>query len=119
MITNAETGLVVMVSLRHGTAHASLGADDDLEHLVTRLRQRWPDVDLEVRADSGFGVPEMYAVCERLRVWYTFGIGMNSRLKAASEDLLGEAVEQYEQTGAKARLFTALTYQAGSWDRAR
>jgi len=51
IITNAETGLVVFVSLRHGTAHASLGADEDLEFVITRIRQRWPDVDLEVRAD--------------------------------------------------------------------
>lgn len=40
-----------MVALRHGTAHAALGADEDLEFLVTKLRERWPDVDIEVRAD--------------------------------------------------------------------
>jgi hypothetical protein len=119
IITNADTGLVVMVSLRHGTAHAALGADEDLEYLVTRLRQKWPDVDIEVRADSGFGVPRMYAVCERLGIWYTFGIGLNSRLKAASDDLLGEAVERYEQTHEPQRLFTALSYQAQTWDCSR
>lgn len=119
VITNADTGLVVMLALRHGTAHAALGADEDLEYLVTRLRDKWPDVDIEVRADSGFGVPRMYEVCERLGIWYTFGIGMNSRLKAASDELLAEAVERYEQTGAPQRLFTALSYQAQTWDRSR
>jgi len=119
IITNAETDLTVMVALRHGTAHAALGANDDLEFLVTRLREKWPDVDIEVRADSGFGVPSMDDVCERLGVWYTFGIGMNPRLKRASDNLLEQAVEQYEQTGEKQRLFTAMTYQAGTWDRAR
>lgn len=119
IITNAETDLTVMIALRHGTAHAALGADDDLEYLVTRLRQKWPAVDIEVRADSGFGVPSMYEVCERLGVWYTFGIGMNSRLKRASDALLEQATGQYEQTHQKQRLFTALWYQAGTWDRAR
>jgi hypothetical protein len=119
IVTNAETDLVVMVALRHGTAHAALGADDDLEYLVTRLRQKWPDVDIEVRADSGFGVPRMYDVCERLGIWYTFGIGMNSRLKQESDDLLAEAVERYEQTQEKQRLFTVLSYQAQTWSRAR
>jgi hypothetical protein len=119
IITNADTGLVVMVALRHGTAHAALGADEDLEYLVTQARRKWPDVDIEVRGDSGFGVPRMYEVCERLGIWYTFGIGMNSRLKAESEDLLAEAVERYEQSGAPQRLFTALSYQAQAWDRAR
>lgn len=115
IITNAETGLVVFVSLRHGTAHAALGADEDLEFVVNKIRQRWPDVDLEVRADSGFGVPAMYDICERLNVWYTFGIGMNSRLKADSDELLQQAVDHYEQTGEKQRLFTALRYQANGW----
>lgn len=119
IITNAETDLTVMVALRHGTAHAALGADEDLEYLVTRLREKWPDVDIEVRADSGFGVPRMYEVCERLGIWYTFGIGMNSRLKQESDELLAEAVERYEQTGEKQRLFMALSYQAQTWDRAR
>ena len=119
IVTNAETGLAVMVSLRHGTAHASLGADDDLEYLVTRLRQKWPSVDIEVRADSGFGVPRMYEVCERLGIWYTFGIGMNSRLKQESDELLTEAVERYEQTQEKQRLFTALAYRAQTWNCTR
>jgi hypothetical protein len=90
-----------------------------LEYLVTRLRRKWPDVDIEVRADSGFGVPRMYEVCERLGLWYTFGIGMNSRLKAESDDLLAEAVERYEQTAEPQRLFTALSYQAQTWECAR
>ena len=119
LVTNAETGLAVMAALRHGTAHAALGADDDLEYLVTRLRQKWPDVDIEVRADSGFGVPRMYEVCERLGIWYTIGIGMNSRLKQESEELLAEAVERYEQTPEKQRLFTAFPYRAQTWSHAR
>jgi hypothetical protein len=119
VITNAETSLVVFLSLRHGTAHAALGADEDLEFVITKVRQRWPAVDIEVRADSGFGVPKMYEVCERLNVWYTFGYGMNVRLKRASEDLLETVVAEYARTGEKQRLFTVLPYQADSWDHER
>lgn len=118
-MTNAETGQVVLVSLRHGTAHAALGADDDLEFVVGKIRQRWPDVEIEVRADSGFGVPTMYKVCGRLKVWYIFGIGMNSRLKRESEALLATAAEAYARTGEKARLFMELPYQTGGWSRVR
>jgi hypothetical protein len=55
-----------MVSLRPGRAHAALGADDDLDYLVGRLRAAWPRVRIEVRGDAGFGVPWRYDVCERL-----------------------------------------------------
>jgi len=61
----------------------------------------------------------MYEVCERLNVWDTFGIGMNSRLKVESDDLLLQAVDQYQQTGMKQRLFTAMRYQAKGWSSER
>ena len=115
LITCAQNDLVVMACLLHGTAHAALGADDDLEYLVGRLRAKWPDVVIELRGDSGMAVPAMYDVCERLDVQYTFGLRLNPVLQRRSDALLAEAVEQYEQTGQPQRLFTAFWYQAGSW----
>jgi hypothetical protein len=115
VITCAENDLVLLVGLRHGTCHAALGADNDLRYLVGRLRAAWPDVQVHVRGDSGLGVPRMYAVCRALRLNYTFGIGMNTTLRALSEPLLAEAVAAYERTGQPRRLFLALEYQAESW----
>ena len=96
-ITCAENDMVLLVGLRHGTCHASLGADNDLRYLMGRLRAVWPDVQIHVRGDSGLGVPLMYDVCRELRLTYTFGIGMNSRLRAISDDLLKQALEEYER----------------------
>jgi hypothetical protein len=118
-VTCAENDLVLLVGLRHGTATASLGADDDVRYLVGRLRAEWPNVEIHLRGDSGFGVPMMYAVCEELGLSYTFGLGMNNRLKALSEELLAEACARYEQTGEPQRLFTACEYQADSWPQPR
>jgi len=118
-ITCADNDQVVMVALLFGTASPTLGADDDIEFLVNRLREVWPDVDIELRADSGFAVPKMFEVCERLRVWYTIGLKMNPVLKRQSEDLLNEAIAGHEQSGEKQRLFCGLEYQAGSWPHSR
>jgi Transposase DDE domain group 1 len=114
-ITCAENDMVVLVGLRYGTCPAYLGADNDLRYLVQRLRAVWPDVHIHVRGDSGFGVPLMYQVCRELRLSHTFGIGMNSRLRAMSDDLLKQAVEAYEKTKQPQRLFLAERYQAESW----
>src|SRR3954465_4914438 len=105
VITCAENDLILLVGLRHGTAHASLGADNDLRYLMGRLRAAWPAVHSHVRGDSGLGVPRMYDVCRELRLSYTFGIGMNSRLRARSDALLAEAVTEYERTGQPQRSF--------------
>jgi hypothetical protein len=113
--TCAENDMVVLVGLRYGTCHASLGADNDLRYLVARLRATWPDVQIHVRADSGFGVPRLYDVCQELRLSYTFGIGMNSRLQGLSDELLKQVVLQYEQTRQAQRSFLLVDYQAESW----
>jgi hypothetical protein len=114
-ITCDENDATVVIGLRFGTSAAALGADEDLRYLVGRLRTVWPDVWIHIRGDSGFGVPKMYDVCRELDLTYTFGIAMNSRLKAFSDDLLLQAVEQYEQTGVPQRLFMLVDYQAESW----
>ena len=105
----------MLVGLRHGTCVASLGADDDLKYMVGRLREVWPDVQIHVRGDCGFGLPLMYETCEKLGILYTFGLAMNDRLKAASDDLLAQAELQFKETGEKARLFMSMDYKAEKW----
>jgi hypothetical protein len=119
LITCAQNDLVVMACLLHGTAHAALGADDDLQYLVARLRARWPNVIIELRGDSGMAVPTMYDACERLGIEYTLGLRLNPVLKARSDALLAQAVAQHEQTGQPQRLFTGFWYQAASWPQPR
>jgi hypothetical protein len=119
VITCAENDLVLSVCLLHGTAHPALGAEDDLEYVVHRLRAAWPGVRIHLRGDSGFGTPAMYAVCERLEIQYTLGIAMNARLKKYSDPLLEQAVLQWETTGQPQRLFTGFWYRADSWPAQR
>jgi hypothetical protein len=119
VISCAQTKQVLWCALRPGNVHAALGADDDLEYIVTRLRAAWPDVVLHVRGDAGFGVPWMYAVGERLQLLYTFGLSANAVLKRAADPLLQLAVEQFEQTREGQRRFTQFRYRAGSWKNPR
>ena len=114
-ITCAENDLVVMVCLLFGTAHAALGAAEDLKYLTGRLREAFPGVRIVLRADSGLGVPRMYQGCERLEIDFTIGIGMNATLKKLSDPLLEHVVEQFDASGEPQREFCAFWYRAGSW----
>lgn len=98
VLTCAENDMVVMTALLYGTARAGLGLEDDLAKLVARIRERWPTVRLLIRADSGFATPALYDCCEQLGIGYTIGLGMNSVLKARSEECLNEALRQYEES---------------------
>jgi Transposase DDE domain group 1 len=119
VITCAENDMVLLVGLRHGTCEASLGVDNDLRYLMGKLRAVWPDVQVHVRGDSGFGVPLMYDVCQELRLSYTFGIGVNPRLRALSDELEKKAREDYEKAGQPQRLFMSVDYQARSWSESQ
>jgi hypothetical protein len=125
VVTCANNGLVVLLSLRHGSAHAALGADDDLEYLVKRVRAAWPGVVLSVRADAAFGIPSLFGLCERLNLFYTFGLTGNKVLERWTEPLLSKAVATWEQEQTRAqdegraagpaRLFEGFWYKAESW----
>jgi hypothetical protein len=81
MIFEGETGMPLGAWLRHGTAHAGLGAVDMIRRIVERMRAHWPDITIFVRGDSGVAGPEMYDYCERNGLLYAFGFGTNSVLK--------------------------------------
>jgi len=119
VITCAENDLVVFPVLLHGTAHPALGVLQDLARVVARLRAVWPDVQIRVRADSGFAVPPLYADCEQREVEYTIGLGMNAVLQRKSRETLEAAADAFLATGQPQRHFTAFEYQAESWPAAR
>src|SRR5947207_2656829 len=59
VITSAETGQVVLVSLRHGTAAASLGADDDLEATYDEYVQRGESENRNKELKCGLGMDRL------------------------------------------------------------
>ena len=77
-----------------------------LKRLVGGLREAWPGVAIELRADAGFAVPALYDYCEEESITYTIGLVSNPRLEGMAEDLLDEATARYETERQKARLFS-------------
>lgn len=120
LVFDGDTGQIITAILRPGTAHAGHGAVAMLQRLVRRVRERWPGVAIELRADAGFAKPEIYAWCEDERIAYTIGLVPNACLDRLAAPLVAEAVAQQVATdGAKVRLLAETPYQAGSWPHAR
>ena len=112
--------MVVLPSLLVGSAHASLGAADDLQRVIEKIRERYPDVTVHVRADSGFAVPEMEDTLEQIdNLFYSIGYQMNSRVKDESKMLLKQCEAAFEATGESQREFELLDYQAKTWPQSR
>lgn len=115
LIWDGETCQLITVILRPGNAHAGRGIVPILKRLVRLIRARWPDVQIEIRADSGFALPVLYDFCEQQGIGYTIGLIPNQRLEALAAALLAEAQQRHTETGAKVRLAGQAQYAADSW----
>lgn len=120
LVFDGDTGQLITAILRPGNVHASRFVVLVLRRLLRSRRVVWPDVPVELRADSGFAIPRLYAWCESHQVDYTIGLIPNPRLEAIAAPLLAQAQTQSaEDGGAKVRLASETAYQAGTWPPAR
>jgi hypothetical protein len=119
LVFDGHSGHLITALLRAGNTHASNSSVAILKRIVGALRQRWPGVAIEIRADGGFAVPALYEYCEREGITYTIALITNERLKEMGKDLLEEASQEHQRTAQKARLFGEDLYGAASWEKER
>ena len=106
--------------LREANVDASFGAVTELERIVARIRQRWPEVRIIVRGDSGFAREELMSWCESHGVDFVLGLARNARLQRALGGELEQARAQFEESGKAARVFKDFVYRTKkSWSRQR
>lgn len=110
----------IVAWLRSSDREASAGALGKVQKIVAALRQRFPGLEITLRADSGFCRDELMTWCELNEVFYLFGLARNPVLQAKLARGLEKARQLSEQNGgAPARVFVEMTYQAGSWSAPR
>ena len=96
---------ILCARLRWSNIDASEGAVEEWARIVGQIRERWPDVEIWIRADSGFCREEMMQWCEEDDVQYILGIAKNARLIAAIEKELEQARQMHEESGHGARVY--------------
>ena len=127
LIFDGDTNQLITAVLRPGNVHVSRGVVAILKRLLPVLKQRWPGVQIALRADSGFAVPALYDLCEQFNVQYTIGLVPNARLKRLAEPVQAAAEQQHQaqqqaggtQAQEKVRQFGEAVYQAEGWKQAR
>lgn len=90
-----------------------------LKLLVTRLHQKWPQVRIVFRADSGFCRQRIINYCERTGVNYIIGLARNTRLEQTTQFLELSLKDEYQRSGLKQREVGDFLYAAQSWTRER
>lgn len=111
---------LLCAKLRRANIDASAGSVEEVARIVAQIRERWPEVRILLRADSGFTRDELMTWCEQNDIDYLFGLAKNNRLIAEIAAELAEAAEENRQSGKPARRFKDFHYRTHkSWSRQR
>jgi hypothetical protein len=106
--------------LRTADQDGAAGTVDELARIIPRIRERWPQVRIILRGDSGFCRDAILSWCEANQVDYVLGLAKNQRLRALIGAAMAQAKTQYEVTGEAARVFQDLRYRTlESWSGER
>jgi hypothetical protein len=106
--------------LRAANQDAAADSVEEVRHIVAQLRQRWPEVKIVLRTDSGFCREELMAWCESNHVDYLFGQSRNQRLRRIIGAAMRQAHMLHQSTGKAARIFAEFPYQTRkSWSCSR
>ena len=111
---------LLAAKLRRSNIDASAGAADEVARIVARIRERWPEVAIVLRADSGFAREGLMAWCEANRVDYVFGLARNTRLVERIDAALARAERDAGLSGETTRRFADFPWTTRkSWSRER
>ena len=80
--------------LRPANIDAPAGCVEELERIVAQIRAAWPEVQIMIRADSGFCREELMGWCAAHRVEYLLGLAKNERLQ---REMAAEAEQAKQQ----------------------
>jgi hypothetical protein len=120
-----ETGRqrLLAVLLRSGKS-GTAGVRGLLKRAVGLLRSRFPDIEIVLRADAGYGNDHVLRCCGRLQIGYVLGMRGNERLHDLSTAVQMDACLKYSQlkylpVPPACREYGSFEYKAGSWDKIR
>jgi DDE family transposase len=111
---------LLAAKLRPANIDAAAGSVEETARIVAQIRERWPQVRIVLRADSGFAREALMAWCEANDVDYVLGLAKTDRLIGAIIGKLAAAAAESQATGKPARRFQDLTWRTRkSWSRSR
>lgn len=120
LIHDGETGQVILPVLRPGSCHSGRWFVHILTIIVDKIRARFPEMEIIIRADSGFSGAKFYKLAEKKDIKFCIGLTRNERLKKFTETAEATVSAGYLDQGEKFQFFAgAFEYKADSWEKSQ
>jgi Transposase DDE domain group 1 len=111
---------LLVAKLRSAAIDAAAGAVEETARVIARIRARWPQTRILLRADSGFAREDLMAWCEANGVDFLFGLARNERLVAEIAPELDLVAAKSRRTGRPERRFKSFLWMTRrTWSRKR
>ena len=117
---NGLNGDLLKAELRNGTQYCGKDADQFILPLLQEYREKYPEMPLYLRGDSGFAVPAMYEACEEHDCKYAIRLKRNPALMkyvADADEALYRATRDNQIDYAVE--YGEFEYQANGWSHPR
>lgn len=111
------TGQIIVPVLRPGNSHSNKWYVSILKRVIHKIRRVYPDMELIIRADSGFSCAGFYELADKHALKYTIGIASNKVLKRKVFRASKAVKHLYLDQGQKHQHFISFPYKAKSWHK--
>jgi len=93
----ADCGFPLCAVLRQGNAAPAEGSLGALRQVIRDIRLSWPETRIELVADAGFAVPELYEYCEHNAITYFICDGSHSGYAYHTEETVRQCKAIFEE----------------------
>ncbi|TDS32223.1 transposase [Halanaerobium congolense] len=118
LMFDGVTGELIKAELRAGNVYTSRRAVRFIGPVFKEYRKKFKEIQLHLRADSGFATPGIYRIAEEHNISYTIRLKANAKLYDLAKPFL-KKLNQNSEISKKQVIYGEFNYQAGSWDKNR
>ncbi len=114
---DGQTGQIILPVLRPGNSHSNKWYVSLLKRVIERIKEKYPNIKIIIRTDSGFSGAEFYKLVDDYNLLYATGIPSNEVLKKQTKKLEKTVRETYLSKKEKHQSFIVFGYKAKSWHK--
>lgn len=112
---DGDTGQIILPVLRPGNSHSNKWYVSILKRIVIKIREKYPEMKIIIRADGGFSCAPLYKLVDDYDLQYAVGLPSNEILKRKVARSERAVKKLYLEQGQKHQHFIDFPYQAKSW----